>query len=75
LEGAGGAEVEEIVGLVGLTNLVVVDDARRRLEMMGIGISSSSSLQSILMHDPVGFLALGCSSLVKHQRLLHTHQL
>ncbi len=68
--------MEEIVGLVGPTNLVVVDDARRRLEMMGVGISSSSSsLQSILMHDPVGFLALGCSSLVKHQRLLHTHQL
>ncbi len=64
--------MEEIVGLVGLTNLVVVDDARSRLEMMGVGISP---LQSILMHDPVGFLTLGCSSLVKHQRLLHTHQL
>ena len=31
------------------------------------------SLEAILVHDPVSFLALGCSAAVEDERLLHAH--
>lgn len=30
-------------------------------------------LEAILVHNPVSFLALGCSAAVEDERLLHAH--